>query len=255
VISPAQYPNRTRRLGGPFGHPSHLGGKLRYPSLSLASALLLAALAAPARAQGGGLPPVEIGPPPGYVPVPAERADSIRAVLRGYIDAVRRHDGAAGARAVSRGTRAYYARLRGMALTAPEAEVRALPLMDRMSVLMYRHRVPPAVLCTLEGDSAFAYTIREGWVDRTAPREPPVIKEIWGKAERAVVRGGSAAGIEFVREDGEWRWDMVPMLRTSADQIARHLPPGMTEDGFIYLVLRDATGRAADPTTIWRPVQ
>lgn len=175
--------------------------------------------------------------------------------MHGYIDALRRHDGAAGVRAVSRGTRDHYARMRDLALTAPEAQVRALPLMDRAAVLMYRHRVPPAVLRTLEGDSAFAYTIRDGWVDQTAPREPPAIEELWGKGDRAVVQGGLAAGVEFVREDGVWRWDMVPVLRTSGEQFTRQLPAGMTEDDFVYLVLRHATGRAADPTTIWKPVQ
>ena len=224
----------------------------RTVSIALLAPLLLSALAAPCRAQTGG--PGEPGPPPGYRPMPATEAQAVRAVLRGYVDAVLRHDGTAATQAVSRGTRAYYAHMRELAMTAPEAKVRALPLMDRLSVLMYRHRVPADVLRTLTGeDAAFAYTVSEGWVARTANGQPSATAPVFVGGDRAVVRDG-VVDVQMVREEGAWRWDMMPIIRAVSAQMAANLPAGMKEDDFVLYVLSTATGSPVSPT-VWQPVQ
>jgi hypothetical protein len=225
----------------------------RTAPIALLVPLLLAALAAPCRAQTGALPPEEPGIPPGYQPMPAAEAAAVRAVLQGYLDAVQRHDGAAAARAVTRETRAYYARMRDLAMTAPEAKVRALSLMDRLSVLMYRHRVPADVLRTLTGDAAFAHTVSDGWVARTANWQPSATAEVFGNGDRALLKDAGSI-VHMVREEGAWRWDMMPIIRTASTQFAANLPAGMTEDDFILFVLSNSTGRPASPT-VWQPVQ
>lgn len=224
---------------------------LRNPSITLLVPLVLTALAAPCGAQDNGQPTSARGFRE-LTPVPAARADSIRAVLRGYIEAVHRRDGPAATRAVTRATRAYYAQMRDLALTAPEEKVRALPLMDRLSVLMYRHRIPAEVLRTLAGDSAFAYTVTAGWVARTAPSTPPPIGEIVGSGDSAMVAGAGPA-MRFVREEGAWRWNMIPILRAASEEFAAHVPAGMTEDEFVILILSSTEGRPVPPT-IWKPV-
>ena len=225
---------------------------MRCTSIALLAPLLLA-LAAPCRAQTSGLPPEEPGPPPGYRPMPAAEAAAVRAVLQGYADAVRSRVGAAATRAVTRETRAYYARMRDLAMTAPEAQVRALPLMDRVSVLMYLHRVPADVLRTLTGDAAFAHTISEGWVARTATGQWSPTAPVFGNGDRAIVRDGGL-DLQMVREEGAWRWDMMPVIRAASAQFGASLPAGMKEDDFVLFVLSNATGRPVPPT-IWQPVQ
>ena len=225
---------------------------LRKASTTLLGTLLLATLAVPVRAQTG-LPPVEPGVPPGFTPLTGARADSVRGVLLGYIDAVKRHDGAAATQAVTRATRAYYAQMRDMAMTAPEAQVRALPLMDRLSVLMYRHRVPADVLRTLTGDAAFAHTISAGWVARTIDGELSPTAEVLGNGDRAIVRDGPL-NVQMVREEGAWRWDMMPILRGANAQLAEGKPSRMTEDEFLFFILQTTNERAPTPA-IWQPVQ
>jgi hypothetical protein len=219
---------------------------LRKGSIALLAPLLLSALAAPARAQTGDAPA-------GYRPLPAAEAEAVRSVLQRYLQAVRRHDGAAAAQAVSRDTRAYYARMRDLSITAPEATVRALPLIDRVSVLMYRHRVPAGVLRTLTGDSAFAHTVSDGWVDATANWQPSATAPVFGNGDRAIVREGGM-DVQMVREEGAWRWDMTPVIQAASTQFTATIPAGMTQDEFVLLVLRSATGRPASPT-VWQPVQ
>ncbi|HKP76191.1 MAG TPA: hypothetical protein VJT67_11750 [Longimicrobiaceae bacterium] len=223
---------------------------MRNALLALLAALLLAA---PCRAQTGALPPEEPGLPPGYVRLASAQSDSVLAVLRGYLDAIHRHDGAAATQAVTRGTRAYYAQMRDLALTAPEAKVRSLPLMDRLSVLMYRHRVAPEVLRTLTGDAAFAHTISDGWVDRTARQGSFPTLEVYANGDQALLRDG-ALQIRMVREDGAWRWDMMPMIRSASAEFAGSIPAGMKEDEFIFLVLSNSNGLPVSPS-VWQPVQ
>jgi len=218
-----------------------------------ALALLLAGEAAPCRAQtSSGPPPVELADTPGYPPLPAAEAEAVHAVLRAYFDAVTHRDGAAAVQAVTRTTRGYYARMRDLALTATEAQVRAAPLMDRVSILMYRHRVPAGVLRTLAGDSAFAHTISAGWVAATAG-EPPAMGPVFGRGDRAIMRDRGTS-MQFVREDGAWRWDMMPLIRGASREFAASLPGGMTEEQFIFRVLEMSTGRPASPS-VWQPVQ
>ena len=226
--------------------PYSLNEMPRNASIALLAVLIASASAAPSRAQTRAVPP-------GYRPMPAAEAQAVRAVLQGYFAAVLRRDGAAATQAVTRETRAYYARMRDLALTAPEAQVRALPLMDRVSVLMYRHRVPADVLRTLAGDAAFAHTVSEGWVARTVSGQPSPTAAVFGSGDRAILREGGM-DLRMVREEGAWRWDMMPVIRAASAQFAAILPAGMTENEFILFVLRDATGRPASPT-VWQPVQ
>ena len=192
--------------------------------------------------------------PPGFTPLAAGDAEAIRAVVRGYAAAVQRRDGPAAAQAVTRGTRAYYARMRDLALTASESKTRDLPLIDRFSVLMYRHRVPPQVLRVISGDSAFAHTISEGWVAQTMSSGAiPAMDQVWGNGDRALIRDG-ATDIHFLREDGVWRWDMMPLIRSMSESFAANLPGGMKEDEFIFFVLTYANGQPVSPT-IWQPAQ
>lgn len=231
-------------------------------SIALLGALLVTTLPAPAPSQTGKLSPAAQQPPPepaprpmpeGYTRLPAREAEAIREVIRGYAAAVQRRDGLAAAQAVTRGTRAYYARMRDLALTASETKTRGLPLMDRFSVLMYRHRVSPQVRA-ISGDSAFAHTISEGWVAQTMGSGPiPTMDEVWGGGDRALIRDG-ATDIHLQREDGAWRWDMMPLIRIMSEQFAANLPGGMKEDEFIFYVLTYANGQPVSPT-IWQPAQ
>jgi hypothetical protein len=209
-------------------------------------ALLVLVCGAPAAAQ----PPAEAPP---YPPLRGAEADAVLGVLRQYVDAVSRGDGEAAARLVTRGTRGYYARMRDMAVAAPEAEVRAAPLMDRLSILMMRHLIPPGDLRALTGDAVFAYTVAHGWLGEDAGRMPPGPLEVYGEAGRAIIRMEDGSATHFVREDGAWRWDMLPDIQAASTSLAPDPADGLTEDEFVILVLEAGSGREVSPT-IWQPL-
>lgn len=195
------------------------------------------------------VPPEE--PPPPYPPLRGAEAEAVRDVVRRYQDAVGRRDGAAAARLVTAETRAFYGRMRDMAVYSPEAEVRAAPLIERISILMFRHRVPADELRALPADSAFAYTIRSGWVTATDGDDFADQAEVYGEGDRAALR--NVGDTFFVREDGAWRWDMMPMILGASEEFGEGLESREEEDEFTMLVLRMSNGREPSPE-IWKPV-
>lgn len=209
-------------------------------ALSLAAAVLVLAHAAPAAAQ----------PTAEYPPLAGADAEAIRDVVRQYQVAISRRDGAAAARLVSRDTRAYYTRLLGMAVSASEAQVRAAPLMDRVTILLYRHRTPPAELRTLPADAAFAHTIDAGWVTATEGEELASRSEAFGQGDRAILRYDGDT--HFVREDGAWRWDMMPLIQAATAEMEEGMASAEEEDEFLMFLLKQSDGRDPSPD-IWQP--
>lgn len=218
-------------------------------ALSMAVAALVLAFAAPASAQDT-IPGEDFS---GYPLLPKVEAEAVRAVARDYIAAARQRDGTAAARLVSRETREYYARMAAMAVSAPEAQVRAAPLMERIMILMYRHRVPAGELRSLAGDAAFAYTIDQGWVSKDAEEDPDLSGvDVFGGADHAIMGEGPET-IFFVKEDGGWRWDMMRTIQAASTSLAPPPGSGMTEDDFVMYILKYSNGRDPSPR-IWRPL-
>ncbi|HEU4884023.1 MAG TPA: hypothetical protein VFT45_17310 [Longimicrobium sp.] len=216
----------------------------------MAAAVLVLAHVTPAAAQDT-IPPDEPGPP--YPALAPAEAQAVRAAAQAYISAAGSREGTAAARLVSRGTRDYYARMAQLAVSAPETQVRAAPLMERMMILMYRHRVPAADLRALAGDAAFAYTIDEGWVAQDAEAGGVLAEaEVYGEGDQAVIWMGGD-GVYFRREDGGWRWDMTPTLLAASTTMAPPPDSGMTEDEFVMFVLKYSNGRDPSPD-IWQPL-
>lgn len=221
-------------------------------ALPMAVAVLVMALAAPAAAQppGSAQPPAEEPAPP-YPPLQGADAEAIRNVVRQYQDAIQRRDGAAAARLVTRGTRDYYARLRDLAVSATEEQVRAAPLMDRVTILLYRHRTAPGELRAVPADAAFAYTIDAGWVTATEGEELASRSQVYGQGDRAILRYDGDT--HFVREDGVWRWDMMPLILAASAELADGLAAPEEEDEFLMFVLKQSDGRDPSPD-IWQPL-
>jgi hypothetical protein len=219
--------------------------RVRLSSLRIALLVLLAAsFAVPAAAQPGSEPPP-------YPELAGTDADAIRETVRDYQDAVLRRDGPAAARLVSRESRGYYARMRQMAVSAPEAQVRAAPLMDRMTILMYRHRVPADQLRALDGDAAFEHTISDGWVTGMDGEDIAARAGIYGQGDRAIIRYDG--DMHLVREEGAWRLDMMPSILAASDEFAEGMESRAEQDEFLLFVMKESNGRDPSPD-IWQPV-
>ena len=158
---------------------------------------------------------------------------------------------------VSRRTVDYCTRARERALSATEAEVRALPLDEKLLVLTLRHRLDPDRLRAWSGRLILDHALRQGWVDKEAVVSSvlgPV--EIDGDLARAVLLDGGEPlhyDVELRREDGRWKLDLVTIFRGDAVALQmRARQTHRTEDEMILYELERATSTKVSPA-IWRP--
>jgi hypothetical protein len=118
--------------------------------------------------------------------------------------------------------------------------------------------VPAAELRALTGDAAFAYTIDEGWVSEDAEEDPDLSGfKVYGKNDHAVLWDEEDLEDEevvyFLREDGAWRWDMMPTIRAASAALVPDPDSGVTEDEFMLFIVKHSNGRDPSPT-IWQPL-
>jgi hypothetical protein len=204
------------------------------------------------------------GPAPTSTPAPAAPVDAapdagvgVRASFASYKAAAVGGDGSGAASFVDRTTVAYYDEALRLARTAPESEVRGLPLVDRLVVLSIRQRIPVAVLRGLDGRRLVASGVAEGWIGRQGPEHMELgeVSVNGDVADAPVLVDGrpSEFAFRFRREPAGWRLDLTSVHPATEQALqAAITQSGLEADRFMEAALQQATGRPVDPS-IWSP--
>jgi hypothetical protein len=167
-----------------------------------------------------------------------------------------------GARAVPHldsGSIAYYDRLRTLALTAPESEVRALPLLDRLGVLRLRHTFPPESLRGASGTDLLVLAVNEGFIGKESVEKAELgrIEVNGGEARAQLTASGkpTSASLRFVREKDAWHLDLMPLMAEGSRMLeAQARRAGAPEDDVLLMVIERLSGRRPD-ASIWQPLE
>ena len=153
------------------------------------------------------------GAAPSATADPAEQA-AVGDVWWRYLQAVRQRDGAAAAATVTAATLARYDGLRDAALHADRAVLERLPLTDQLTVMVWRARVPVAVLRGGDARALLASSVEVGLNgDGTSSGLADAVPD-GDIAVGHYLRGtdGSMATVRFRRESGVWRLDLRSLL-------------------------------------------
>lgn len=188
----------------------------------------------------------------------AAEADDVRAAFNNYKAAILKQDGVGAVSFVSKRTVAEYQQYIDWALKADRPTLEALSLINRFQVILIRHRIPAEELRKLDGRSAFIYAVDRDWIGKNG-----VIRMSLGAVEVSSVRATAVMRIDervvpnrfqFIKEDGRWRFDLVPTIRdTSASLAAVAKQKGVTEDQMMFDLITSVSGMKV-PETIWQPV-
>lgn len=234
--------------------------RIRPTLVAGAACVLLAAIAAPAAAQDdlpAWMAPEDTTSPPPYARLDSATAWNFASDMAAYSRALNRRDGAEAARWITRGSLDNYARLARLAVHATEAELRAGRPADLVMVLLLRHMAPPEMLRTLSGDSVLAFLARRQLAPR--PSGTTIGKPAWGDATVRVIRA-SGTDYYYRREDGRWKWDMMPLMEAGHARLEKELleiaqsDTPMTAEEYIFHMLHILSERPLPPT-IWQPLQ
>jgi len=182
----------------------------------------------------------------------------IRAVYDGYQEAILEGEGERAAEFVDRQTIEYYQRLRDLAYTAPREEVDALRTIDKMTVIIVRHRVEPEVVAKMDGRALFIYAINHEWIGKAS-----VVNNSLGEV---VVKGDAATGVHVVqgkptpmrwtfrKEDGRWRLNLtstMPQMEMAINQAIEQ--SGEATNAFLFRILTSISGTQVSDA-VWNPM-
>lgn len=186
----------------------------------------------------------------------ARAVDEVRATFAAYKRAILASDGATAAQLLSAGTIDWYAQIKHDALYATKAELDRLPPIAKIQVLAYRVRVAPQQLQDLSPRQLVAYAVDKGWIVKAATQHSELghITVSDGSAVADLLVAKRASGqYRFVKEDGQWRFDQLPLLRGGEARLdAAAQLRGESTDELVLSLLSRAAGKKVGPE-IWTP--
>jgi ketosteroid isomerase-like protein len=229
----------------------------------LAVLALAAALAACKQESRPAAPEAGVAAPaPSALPAPAEIRGApasapddaaIRRVFASYRAAIERADGARAAALLDRDTVGFYDRMHKAALDMPGDEVRARPLIERLTIVAMRAGRSRAQLTAMTTHEVLAAAIVQG--SGTATVQGVELADIVVDGDRASAtprKGGLALPLRFHfrREPEGWRFDLTQLL-AGVDQMLKAQLKGMTEDDLIRAYVASVGGVVDE--TMWEP--
>ena len=180
-----------------------------------------------------------------------------------YKQALVEGDGAAASKLTASDTHAFLDQTLDRALTMEEAEVRALPLLDQISVLMLRHNMKPEELRAMAQGDPVAYAVNQRAFDMNEVEkleaEAFAVNGTQAQAPLSNLKGSPIpVSVHFKEEAGSWKFDLLSSIAPfravfeSQAGLFSRLQIGDGNSGVVPLILHVITGRAPD-ANIWNP--
>lgn len=193
----------------------------------------------------------------------AALASTVDQSFDAYKQALIDGDGATASQLTASDTHAFLAETLDRARTMPEGELRALPLLDQISVLMLRHNLKPEELRAMAQSDPVAYAVDQRAFDMNEVQkleaESFSVNGSHAQAQLSNLKGSPIpVSVHFKEEAGTWRFDLLSSIAPfraffdSQAGIFSKLQIGDNNSGVVPLILHLITGRAPD-ANIWNP--
>jgi hypothetical protein len=224
-------------------------------------ALVAAALAGCSNSPPPPPPPPAATTPatPSPTPTPTINDEpAVRATFEAYRQALLLRDGKAAAALLSNETVNYYRGIAELAGTGGPDQIKARPLVDRLTIVMLRVLRPPAELAAQDGRALFQYAVEVGLVDSTSIKDNALgrVRITGDLALAQVVVAGQPLPVDyaFVRSGVDWKLNTVPILPTVSDDMKQAATQAkLSEDDFIFRTVEAATGLKIDGRIYEKP--
>ncbi len=175
-----------------------------------------------------------------------------------YKNAILTDKGGLAADFVDSRTMTYYTTILEKAKNADSLEIESMGLLDKLTVLTMRHRVPKKDLLSFNGKDLFIYAIDNGMVGKNsvvnAELGDVIASDDFAKAEFLVGGQKTPFFFHFYREDNIWKIDISHIFSLGTTAFKKIIEEsGETENDFIINILELLTGKK--PTeAIWKPI-
>ncbi len=182
----------------------------------------------------------------------------VNACFESYKSAILEDRGEDAVNVVSSNTIDYYKKMLDISLYADSAEVAGLNVIDKMTVISVRHRVPPTEIEGMDGRSFFVYAIKNGMVGKNSVMNVEIgeIKVREGFATGQMVNNGQETPIafSFYNEDG-WKIDLSSIFPSTNAGLEQYLTElEITDTEWILQAMEMLTGTPPGDD-IWQPMK
>ena len=192
-------------------------------------------------------------------PLAAQDASAVAEAFETYRTAILASDGEAALGVVDAASVAYYGAMLDLALDADSARVARLPLLDEVMVIALRVRVPADTLRQMDGRSALAYGVAQGWIGRESVEQTRIGHvTVTGDSAWAEVRSGGQVvpklRFSFSREADGWRFSLGALQALMSDHLTLWAKQsGMTDAELVRAMLLSVSEKPITPDA-WSPV-
>lgn len=175
--------------------------------------------------------------------------EAIKNCYNGYKQAILDDRGADAVEYIDQHTLEYYTTCLDRAIYMDSASVEKLQIVDKMTVLGIRHRIPKEDIYKMDNRALFQRTIEEGMISKNSVKssELGVVRIEGNFATGNVVADGSPTPINFhfYKEENDWKIDLTsifPVPQKALSQMISDL--GVSETDFTLQSLGQVTGSA-----------
>lgn len=152
----------------------------------------------------------------------------------------------------------YYSSILDKAKTADSLAVDSMGIIDKLTVLIMRHKITKADLLNFNGKDLFIYAIDNGMVGKNsvvnAELGDVITSGDFSKAEFLVNGQKTPFFLHFYREDKVWRIDITHLFSLGSLAFKKMIEEsGEEENDFILNILEVLTGKKP-AENIWKPI-
>lgn len=182
----------------------------------------------------------------------------IKVCFNGYKNAILSDQGKTAVSFVDSRTVKYYTDILQKTKTLDSAGIDKLSIMDKLTILMVRHRATKEEIIQLDGKSLLVYAIERGMVGKNSVQQISIGEIIirGNMAEGQIIVGEAPTSLayNFYKENGAWKMDITSVLpegNTAMKKVVKD--SGQPENEFLIMLLENATGK--EPVKdIWKPI-
>ncbi|MCB9283860.1 MAG: hypothetical protein H6563_07300 [Lewinellaceae bacterium] len=178
--------------------------------------------------------------------------EKIRNLFEQYNAALLQDEGEVAAEYIDSRTLKYYSEALQKVIHADRATVESMGFLDKMMVLLIRHRASREEILSFDGRSLFIYAVDKGMAGKNSIPNNSLgrIKIVGDFARaRALSRGRwTPIFYHFYKEDGTWKIDLTSVLAGGGLAFKKAVEKsGIEENEFLFMILEMITGQKPGP--------
>lgn len=183
----------------------------------------------------------------------------IKDCFAGYKNAILADKGSEAVAFVDSRTVKYYADILQKTKSLDSIGIDKLPIMDKLTILMLRHRATKEEIMRLDGRSLLVFAIERGMVGKNSVQQLSIgeilLKGSSAEGQVMVGKAPTALAYNFYKEEGKWKMDITSVLPEGNAAMKQVVKDSQKpENEFLLMLLENVSGQEVSPD-IWKPLK